>query len=533
MLWKRLLRSSSSNMPRFFRALRFGSLSALIFSHFLFFAAPFAMAQNAQCMLQGECLQGAATDGSCNAKYCFGLGDGKCVNPQGICYVNPPVIDLAVNIGGVAQVQNLGDYIQTIYKYGVSVAGIVAAVTIVIGGFQYMTGNPKEGKSKIYRSLLGVTLVFGAYVILLTINPDLVRLQLPKIPLIKKNVLAACAYTENCFPCGVPYVSLIDKASGTGATGTGQCEFAVSTSATIGARFAVAGNCVGKGCTAKQVTGGTACSSATYRCKSVDANTAFACGTKPTAAIDGYACRQCIPRGQKCNNPGASDECCGGFCTTGNVCANGEPGDSCDEDNECKGNFCAKSVFSSNICSPGAIGNPCEKKEDCKQSGFCSTSGGNLCTAGKQYNYCSNDSECNKAAELVCFDGSTILDGTKLSLCMPKGNFLHGCKTNSDCLNIGGFCNTSYGNVCTDGSPGAPCSADKECANNRCAHDKNICVTGENGSACSDGNDCVSKVCAGSTKRFCSSGGIGSKCVAGPQCLGGLKCIKEICSDKP
>jgi hypothetical protein len=77
---------------------------------------------------------------------------------------------------GYVDIPWIAQYISGIYRYGISIAGIVAAVTMVIGGFQYMAGKPAEGKERIRRSLIGVVMVFGSYIILNTINPDLVTL---------------------------------------------------------------------------------------------------------------------------------------------------------------------------------------------------------------------------------------------------------------------------------------------------------------------------------------------------------------------
>ena len=53
---------------------------------------------------------------------------------------------------------------------------------IVIGGVQYTTSYGSSGKgeakARILNAVLGLLLVLGAWVILYTINPDLVKLEL-------------------------------------------------------------------------------------------------------------------------------------------------------------------------------------------------------------------------------------------------------------------------------------------------------------------------------------------------------------------
>ena len=73
--------------------------------------------------------------------------------------------------------------IRNIYDFALLAAGILAFGAIVWGGIRYATGkgNPSsetEGKSWITNALLGLLLLVGAYIILYTINPQLVSLQI-------------------------------------------------------------------------------------------------------------------------------------------------------------------------------------------------------------------------------------------------------------------------------------------------------------------------------------------------------------------
>lgn len=76
----------------------------------------------------------------------------------------------------------LAQYIVGVYKYAVGIAGVLAAVMMMIGGIQYLTaggdaGRVSKGKEKISDALLGLFLVLGTYMILNVINPDLTKLQ--------------------------------------------------------------------------------------------------------------------------------------------------------------------------------------------------------------------------------------------------------------------------------------------------------------------------------------------------------------------
>ena len=82
----------------------------------------------------------------------------------------------------------LSTYLQTVFLFGISLAGILAVVSIVIGGIQYVTayGNPSQienAKNRITQAILGLLLAVGAWLILYTINPDLAKgtLTIPPI----------------------------------------------------------------------------------------------------------------------------------------------------------------------------------------------------------------------------------------------------------------------------------------------------------------------------------------------------------------
>lgn len=75
---------------------------------------------------------------------------------------------------------DLSSYFQWIFAFAISIAGILAVLMIVIGGIQYMTAYGSESKitdakRRIYQALLGLLLAISAWLILYTINPDLVK----------------------------------------------------------------------------------------------------------------------------------------------------------------------------------------------------------------------------------------------------------------------------------------------------------------------------------------------------------------------
>jgi len=117
-------------------------------------------------------------------------------------------IDIQVHIPGLAgkQVRDLAQYIQVVYAWGVRVAAIAAVIAIMIGGLLWLTsaGAERLGKAKeiIGNAIIGLLLALFSFVILKTINPDLVRLSLPRTMMVRTIAVGA----QFCFnvPSDVP-----------------------------------------------------------------------------------------------------------------------------------------------------------------------------------------------------------------------------------------------------------------------------------------------------------------------------------------
>ncbi len=87
----------------------------------------------------------------------------------------------------------LGQYIGGVYKFLVSIVGILAAVMMMVGGFQYLTaGGDKNkvdaGKKRILDALMGMVLALGSYVLLFAINPDLVTFNNLKFAVVETEI---------------------------------------------------------------------------------------------------------------------------------------------------------------------------------------------------------------------------------------------------------------------------------------------------------------------------------------------------------
>ena len=89
---------------------------------------------------------------------------------------------------GEGSTTDLSGYLETVFAFGISIAGILAVTMIVIGGIQYVTaydnpGSAENAKNRITQALLGLLLAIGAWLILYTINPDLAKGKLTVPPI--------------------------------------------------------------------------------------------------------------------------------------------------------------------------------------------------------------------------------------------------------------------------------------------------------------------------------------------------------------
>ena len=75
-----------------------------------------------------------------------------------------------------------GVYLNVMIKIFLGIAGVLAVIMIVWGGIQYMTteliSSKEAGKDSIVNAIFGLVLALGAYLLLYTINPDILNVCL-------------------------------------------------------------------------------------------------------------------------------------------------------------------------------------------------------------------------------------------------------------------------------------------------------------------------------------------------------------------
>mgnify|MGYP001586349386 CR=1 FL=1 len=85
--------------------------------------------------------------------------------------------------GGVNADADPGEYFNKIYRLMVGVTGVLAVIMIVVGGLEYIASaaNPsakESAKKRIWAAIGGLLLALSSYLILQTINPNLVNFNL-------------------------------------------------------------------------------------------------------------------------------------------------------------------------------------------------------------------------------------------------------------------------------------------------------------------------------------------------------------------
>lgn len=111
------------------------------------------------------------------------------------CLLEPIVIN------NVAQEKvKIADYVETMFKIGIGLAALFAVFMIILGGFQYMTsesiGGKGDGKEKIEGALWGLALALGSFLILNTINPQLLEFSGGLEPIKTEELAKRIAYTD-------------------------------------------------------------------------------------------------------------------------------------------------------------------------------------------------------------------------------------------------------------------------------------------------------------------------------------------------
>ena len=88
----------------------------------------------------------------------------------------------------------LGGIIKYFVSWAIIIGAIIVFGSLIYAGILYLgsTGRPEvmsQAKSRIFNSFLGLTILLGSYLILVTINPELVVITVKKTPLVPADII--------------------------------------------------------------------------------------------------------------------------------------------------------------------------------------------------------------------------------------------------------------------------------------------------------------------------------------------------------
>ncbi len=117
----------------------------------------------------------------------------ECSNGFHYCYPsgsNATKATLQVSIGSLTSPVDLGEYVGAVYSWLIGASTLIAIVLIMVGGLQWSfaaVSSEQIGKAKkrMMNGVAGLVLLLSTYLILATVNPNLVKLQVPQFPMIK------------------------------------------------------------------------------------------------------------------------------------------------------------------------------------------------------------------------------------------------------------------------------------------------------------------------------------------------------------
>jgi hypothetical protein len=100
--------------------------------------------------------------------------------PDGKGGMSPTTFDATGKGGGA-----LGSYLNLMVTLFIGICAVLAVIMIVLGGIEYMTteliSSKEAGKDRIVHAILGLLLALGAYLILYTINPEILKTDLSSL----------------------------------------------------------------------------------------------------------------------------------------------------------------------------------------------------------------------------------------------------------------------------------------------------------------------------------------------------------------
>jgi hypothetical protein len=84
-------------------------------------------------------------------------------------------------VGDTVQTDDLSKYVNNMFRLGIAAAVALAVLMIIVGGIEYMStdaiGKKQDGQARINAALLGLVVALGSYMLLNTINPNILNTE--------------------------------------------------------------------------------------------------------------------------------------------------------------------------------------------------------------------------------------------------------------------------------------------------------------------------------------------------------------------
>lgn len=100
--------------------------------------------------------------------------------------VDYPTIPGTNLVPRVVEETSLPDYVKYIFNFAVWIIGFLAFASVIYGGIRYLTsaGDPSkadDAKKQIFAGIIGLVILFSSWMILNTIDPQLVIFEVPEL----------------------------------------------------------------------------------------------------------------------------------------------------------------------------------------------------------------------------------------------------------------------------------------------------------------------------------------------------------------
>jgi len=111
-------------------------------------------------------------------------------------------INISQTIGSNTVSNLLGRYISSFYNWGLSIVGVIAVLVLMAAGVMWITSGGDSNriaaaKKMIIGSISGAALLIGAWFLLNTINPNLIKLPALSLATVDRNALKNPCYEKS------------------------------------------------------------------------------------------------------------------------------------------------------------------------------------------------------------------------------------------------------------------------------------------------------------------------------------------------